>query len=94
MLQPLYLHLLNKKIDMNVPKVEMVSFDDMMDLAGGPESVVAGIYLRIAGDISGSMFFILPVEQANRFIRKLIQDENFDFQTGVFRNRRYLLCRN
>lgn len=76
--------LLNKKIDMKVPKVEMVSFDDMMDLAGGPESVVAGIYLRLAGDISGSMFFILPVEQANRFICKLIQDENFDFQTEGF----------
>ena len=76
--------LLNKKIDMKVPKVEMVSFDDMMDLAGGPESVVAGIYLRIEGDVSGSMFFVLPVEQANRFIRKLIQDENFDFQTEGF----------
>ena len=78
---------------MKVPKVEMVSFDDMMDLAGGPESVVAGIYLRLEGDISGSMFFILPVEQANRFIRKLIQDENFDFQTGSFRNRRFCHAR-
>ena len=76
--------LLNKKIDMKVPKVEMVSFDDMMDLAGGPESVVAGIFLRIEGDVSGSMFFVLPVEQANRFIRRLIQDENFDFQTEGF----------
>ncbi|WP_411747599.1 chemotaxis protein CheC [Psychrobacillus psychrotolerans] len=74
--------LLNKKIDMKVPKVEMVSFDDMMDLAGGPERVVAGIYLRIEGDVTGSMFFVLPVEQANRFIRRLIQDEGFDFQTG------------
>lgn len=25
------------------------------------------------------MFFILPIEQANRFIRRLIQDEAFDF---------------
>lgn len=74
--------LLNKKIDMKVPKVEMVSFDDMMDLAGGPESVVAGIYLRIEGDVTGSMFFVLPVEQANRFIRRLVQDETLDFQTG------------
>ncbi|SDM55954.1 chemotaxis protein CheC [Psychrobacillus sp. OK028] len=74
--------LLNKKIDMKVPKVEMISFDDMMDLAGGPESVVAGIYLRIEGDVTGSMFFVLPVEQANRFIRRLVQDETFNFQTG------------
>lgn len=75
--------LLNKKIDMKVPKVEMVSFDDMMDLAGGPESVVAGIYLQIEGDVSGSMFFVLPVEQANRFIQRLIHDESLDFQAGA-----------
>lgn len=74
--------LLNKKIDMKVPKVEMVSFDDMMDLAGGPENVVAGIFLRIEGDVTGSMFFILPVEQANRFIKGLVQDNSLDFQTG------------
>src|SRR5574344_1748265 len=71
--------LLNKKIDMHVPKVEMVPFNDMMELVGGPEKVVVGIYLRIEGDALGSMFFILPVEQANRFIRSLIQDEQFDF---------------
>ncbi|MEI4768554.1 chemotaxis protein CheC [Psychrobacillus sp. FJAT-51614] len=74
--------LLNKKIDMKVPKVEMVSFDEMMELAGGPDSVVAGIFLRIEGDVTGSMFFVLPVEQANRFIRRLVQDDHFDFQTG------------
>lgn len=72
--------LLNKKIDMKVPKVEMVSFDDMMDLAGGPDNVVTAIYLRIEGDVSGSMFFILPIEQANAFIRNLIQDPTFDFE--------------
>ncbi|MFB5087144.1 chemotaxis protein CheC [Psychrobacillus sp. PGGUH221] len=75
--------LLNKKIDMKVPKVEMVSFDEMMELAGGPDSVVAGIYLRIEGDVTGSMFFVLPVEQANRFIRRLVQDDQFDFQSGA-----------
>lgn len=71
--------LLDKKIDMHVPKVEMVSFNDMMELAGGSESVVVGIFLRIEGDAEGSMFFILPIEQANRFIKRLIRDENFDF---------------
>ncbi|KOP79032.1 chemotaxis protein CheY [Lysinibacillus sp. FJAT-14745] len=73
-------NLLGKKIDMKVPKVEMVSFNDMMELAGGSENVVVGIYLRIEGDAEGSMFFILPIEQANRFIRRLIFDESFDFK--------------
>ena len=72
-------NLLGKKIDMHVPNVEMVNFTDMMELAGGSETVVVGIYLRIEGDVEGSMFFILPIEQANRFIKRLIHDDQFDF---------------
>ena len=71
--------LLNKKIDMQVPKVSMVSFEEMMEISGGAENVVVGIFLRIEGDVEGSMFFILPIEQANDFIRNLIHDPAFDF---------------
>ncbi len=71
--------LLDRKIDMHVPNVELVSFDEMFELAGGAETIVAGIFLRIEGDLSGSMFFVLPLESANHFIKKLIGDETFDF---------------
>lgn len=77
-------NLLEKKIDMRVPDVKMVSFNEMMELVGGSENVVVGIFLRIEGDVEGSMFFILPLEQANRFIRRLIRDESFDFNTPPF----------
>ena len=71
--------LLNRKIDMQVPKVSMVSFEEMMEISGGAENVVVGIFLRIEGDVEGSMFFILPIEQANDFIRHLIHDPAFNF---------------
>lgn len=71
--------LLKKKIDMKVPDVKVVSYDEMMDLVGGPENVVAGIFLRIEGDAPGSMFFVLSVTQATRFIQKLIGDTSFSF---------------
>jgi len=74
--------LLNRKIDMHVPNVNLVSFDEMFDLAGGAEAIVAGIYLRIEGDLSGSMFFVLSLESANHFIRTLINDETFDFESS------------
>ncbi|BAQ10540.1 chey-p phosphatase chec [Bacillus sp. OxB-1] len=73
--------LLGRKIDMHVPNVALVSFDEMFDLAGGSEEIVAGIFLRIEGDLSGSMFFVLPLDSANRFIRRLIGDEEFDFNS-------------
>lgn len=76
--------LLSRKVDMHVPSVELVTFDEMFDLAGGADETVAGIYLRIDGDLSGSMFFMLPLESANRFIQILTGEESFDFHTPPF----------
>jgi len=73
--------LLDWKIDMNVPSVELVSFDEMFDLAGGAEEEVVGVFLRVEGDLTGSMFFILSIESANRFIQKLTGDATFDFNS-------------
>ncbi|WP_153731300.1 chemotaxis protein CheC [Sporosarcina obsidiansis] len=71
--------LLGHKIDMRVPNVELVSFDEMFELAGGTETIVAGIFLRIEGDLTGSMFFVLTIESATQFIRKLTGDVEFVF---------------
>ena len=76
--------LLNEKVDMHVPSVELVTFDEMFELAGGADKPVAGIYLRINGDLSGSMFFMLPLESANRFTQILTGEESFDFHTPPF----------
>ncbi|KAB7668660.1 chemotaxis protein CheC [Bacillus sp. B1-b2] len=70
--------LLNKTIDMKVPDVQIVSFDQMMEMAGGSENIVAGVFLRLEGDVPGSMFFMLPIEQANKFIRDMIGDSAID----------------
>ncbi|WLR53413.1 chemotaxis protein CheC [Mesobacillus subterraneus] len=71
--------LLNKKIDMKVPSVRVVSFDEVMDLAGGPDNVVASVFLRIEGDAPGSMFFILPLPQAEKYIGQLTKNQSFSF---------------
>lgn len=66
--------LLNKKIDMKVPDVQIVTFDEMMEMAGGADNIVAGVFLRIEGDVPGSMFFILPLEQAAKLVQDMIGD--------------------
>ncbi len=68
---------LQQPINMHVPSVEIVSFEEMFALAGGPEKVVAGVYLRIQGDITGTMFFVLPLESANRYIQNLMNDPTY-----------------
>lgn len=76
--------ILNRKIDMNVPNVRVVSFDEMMEMAGGAEQVVASIFLRIAGDASGSMFFILSLPVAEYFIQQMTGDETFSIDSTPY----------
>ena len=57
--------ILDKKIEMKVPHVRMVTFNEMIEMAGGAENVVASVYLRIEGDAPCHMFFVLPLEQGN-----------------------------
>ncbi|MCA0148612.1 MULTISPECIES: chemotaxis protein CheC [Rossellomorea] len=76
--------LLDKKIDMKVPSVQIVSFDQMMDMAGGPDNVVVSVFLRIEGEAPGSMFFLLPLEQASMYIRSMIQDRSFSFNAPPY----------
>lgn len=70
--------LLNKTIDMKVPAVRIVSFDEITDLVGGSDNVVAAIFLRIEGDAPGNMFFMLPVNEATNLIQHLTSDPSFD----------------
>ncbi|MCM2988155.1 chemotaxis protein CheC [Bacillus safensis] len=73
--------LLDRKIDMAVPFVKVLSFEDLMDFFGGADLPVASIFLRMEGDLSGSIFFIMPFEQAEQFVRELVQDPAFDIDT-------------
>lgn len=71
--------LLNKKIEMNVPSVQVVSFEEMMELVGGADMVVASVFLQIDGDLTGNMFFLLPIKQATIFIQQLTGMSDFSF---------------
>ncbi|WP_044746857.1 chemotaxis protein CheC [Bacillus alveayuensis] len=64
-------NMLNKKIYMKVPDVKIGSFNEIIDIVGSEEEVVA-IYFRLEGDISGSMFFVLSVKQAERYLKELL----------------------
>ncbi len=70
--------LLNKTIDMKVPAVRVVSFEEITELVGGSDNIVAAIFLRIEGEAPGNMFFMLPVNEATNLIRYLTGEDQFD----------------
>ena len=64
--------LLNTKVDISVPKIELLDFKEVGEAMGGEELLVAGIYLRIEGDLSGSIMFLMEEKAAHDLVGKLM----------------------
>lgn len=64
--------MLDAKIDMNVPKVQLVGFQDIATVMGAEENVMAGILLLLEGDVNGMMMFLLEVDSARSLVAKLM----------------------
>jgi len=60
--------MLNRRIDMDVPKVKILEFKDVNETLGGAETLVAGILLRIGGDVSGYIMFIIEYNAAHLLV--------------------------
>lgn len=72
--------LTNKRIQMNVPNVRIVSFDEMMEMIGGPEKLIVAMFFRIYGEISGSVYFMLSIEEAESLITSVTNGITIDLQ--------------
>lgn len=57
--------MINAKVDMYVPQVKMLTFQQLANVIGGEETLVAGIMLSLEGDIEGSMLFIPKIGRAH-----------------------------
>lgn len=64
--------MLNSKVDMNVPKIELLEFKDLSELIGGAENLVVGILLTLEGSIDGMIMFILEKEPAHQIVNMLM----------------------
>jgi chemotaxis protein CheC len=62
--------LLNKKIDMTVPHINIIPFEEIFSKIGG-EEVVIGIIVRVLGDCPGNILFVLDKQTAFMIIESL-----------------------
>lgn len=73
--------MLNIKVDMSVPNVALLPFDNISSFIGSEEQTVVGILLEIQGDIDGMMMFLFDMKSAHHLVNSLMmrdvhQDEN------------------
>lgn len=64
--------MMNMKIDMNVPRVDLVPFTNLPDIFGSPEEVLAGILVQLDGDVKGMMMFLVKEKSAHNLVNSLM----------------------
>lgn len=68
--------MLNLKINMKVPKVNLYDFQELPEIIGGAENLIVGILLTISGDIDGMMMFVLEYTAAHSMVNVLMGQEH------------------
>lgn len=63
--------MLNKRVDMAIPKVKILSFSEVNDLIGA-EKLVAGILLDVDGDMKATIMFLMEIEAARNLVNLLM----------------------
>jgi chemotaxis protein CheC len=64
--------MINSKIDMKVPNVELLEFKELSDIVGGAENLVVGILFTLEGQIDGMMMFMMDLAAARHLVNLLM----------------------
>lgn len=75
-------NMLNLKIDMSVPQVELMPVEKLGSSMGAEDEVIVGIMLGVEMDIEGSMMFLMDMKSAHHLVNRLMMrdyDYNEDF---------------
>ena len=64
--------MLQVKVDMKVPKVALLDFQELPEILGGAENIIVGILLTLSGNIDGMMMFVLERDAAHSMVNMLM----------------------
>ena len=71
--------MLNRKVDMEVPKVKVLQFKEVNEILGGAEMLVVGLLLKVTGDVTGSIMFVLEDTAAHVLVNILMGKPTDEF---------------
>jgi chemotaxis protein CheC len=64
--------MINKRVDIGVPHVRLVDFDEISTIIGSEDDVMVGILIMLSGDISGMMMFLMDEVVARNLVNILM----------------------
>lgn len=71
--------MLNTKVTMTLPEVNILGFNEALRYLGEPEEVVAAVFVEMSGEVEGIMLFILNKEFAGEVLKRVVGEQNMNF---------------
>lgn len=62
-------------VALEIPEVRVLRLREVPEAIGGAEQIVAGIHLRVLGEIRGNLLVVLPLAAAKALLRRMGIDE-------------------
>jgi len=70
--------MIGQKVDIKVPRVSVLPFNEIYTVLGEREALVGGIFFEIEGDLNGEILFLFPTESI-KLLLKLFTGMEEDF---------------
>ena len=51
--------MLQQPINISIPQVNMIKYNDLVEKLGGPETLIVGILLDVTGELEGTIMFLM-----------------------------------
>lgn len=64
--------MLARPVDIDVPTIEILDYNQVTEALGGPEEMIVGLLLSLSGDVTGMMMFLLQKEFAHMTLNALL----------------------
>ncbi|MBQ8317363.1 MAG: chemotaxis protein CheC [Lachnospiraceae bacterium] len=66
--------MINTKLTMSPPKVDIYDFNSLESILGGPDATVMGVLSTIGGDMSAMILFVVGMDDAENLVKALMGD--------------------
>src|SRR6056297_2265606 len=68
---------LDRKIEIDVPSVEIIPLEDVSTITGSEEDHVAGVLFKVSGDAPGTILFVFP-SSTIKYLVEVVMDKKIE----------------
>ncbi|MBQ9493200.1 MAG: chemotaxis protein CheC [Oscillibacter sp.] len=72
--------MLGRNVRITLPEVRIMGYNEAIEWIGGPETITAGVMVRISGQMTGIMLSVQSLEFINLALSSMLSEEIHDYE--------------